>query len=164
MPYVRKEYIPRIPQLRVNKFKLGKAQDFEVVFKLVTKKPALIMQEALESARVAANKILETELGENNYVLRVVPYPHVICREHKMLTMAGADRLSKGMKRAYGKPVTLAAKIDAGNPVLEVYSKQEYENIIKKSLKTAASKLPVETFIDKEVVKEEGGSGEEHPG
>lgn len=153
MPYVRKEYIPRIPQLRISKFKLGKASDFDVVFKLIAKKPALIMQEALESARVAANKILEAELGENNYVLRVVPYPHIICREHKMLAMAGADRVSKGMKKAYGKPVTLAARINAGDPVLEVYSKQAYENNVKKGLRTAASKLPVETFIEKEELK-----------
>ncbi|MBO3839634.1 MAG: 50S ribosomal protein L16 [Candidatus Brockarchaeota archaeon] len=164
MPYVRKEYIPRIPQLRVSKFKLGKAQEFEVVFRLVVKKPSLIMQEALESARVAANKILEAEAGENGYVLRVIPYPHIICREHKMLTMAGADRLSKGMKRAYGKPVTLAARVDAGSPIMEVYSKQEYENVVKKSLKVAASKLPVETFVEKEELKKEGETSEEPPG
>ncbi len=164
MPYVRKEYIARIPQLRVSKFKLGKAQEFEVVFRLVVKKTSLIMQEALESARVAANKILEAEAGENSYVLRVIPYPHIICREHKMLTMAGADRLSKGMKRAYGKPVTLAARVDAGSPVLEVYSKQGYENVVKKSLKVAASKLPVETFVEKEELKKEGETGEEPPG
>ncbi|MEM1557305.1 MAG: 50S ribosomal protein L16 [Thermoproteota archaeon] len=160
MPYVRKEYIPRIPNLKVSKFKLGKAREFEVVFRLVVKKPALVMQEALESARVAANKILGEELGEDNYVLKVVPYPHIICREHKMLTMAGADRLSKGMKRAYGKPVTLAARIEAGSPVMEVYSKREHENIVKKSLRTAASKLPVETFIDTEELEGEGVSGE----
>ncbi|MCS7138893.1 MAG: 50S ribosomal protein L16 [Crenarchaeota archaeon] len=164
MPYVRKEYIPRIPQLKISKFKLGKASDFNVVFKLVVKRPALIMQEALESARVSANKILEAELGENNYVLRVIPYPHIICREHKMLAMAGADRVSKGMKKAYGKPVTLAAKVEAGSPILEVYSKREYENVIKKGLRTAASKLPIETFVEKEELKKEGETGEEPSG
>jgi len=160
MPYVRKEYIPRIPQVRISKFKLGKAQDFKVVFKLVAKKPALVKQEALESARIAANKILEAEVGEDNYILRVAPYPHIIFREHKMLGVAGADRISKGMRRAYGKPVTLAAKIDAGTPVLEVYSNSEREEVIKKSLKVAASKLPVETFVEKEELEKEGGEDE----
>ncbi|MEM2980240.1 MAG: 50S ribosomal protein L16 [Thermoproteota archaeon] len=163
MPYARKEYISRIPQLRVSRFKLGKEGDFDAVFRLVVKKPALIKQEALEAARVAANKILETELGEARYVLRLIPYPHIVCREHKMLTMAGADRLSKGMKRAYGKPTTLAAKIGAGEPVMEVFSKLESENIVKKGLKTASSKLPVETFIEikaleKTGVRDEAGS------
>lgn len=158
MPYARKEYISRIPQLRVSRFKLGKEGDFNAVFRLLVKKPALIMQEALEAARVAANKILETELGEAKYVLRLIPYPHIVCREHKMLTMAGADRLSKGMKRAYGKPTTLAAKIGAGDPVIEVFSTLESEKIVKKSLKTASSKLPVETFIE---IKALGKTGEE---
>jgi len=153
MPYTRKEYISRIPQVRVSKFKLGKAEDFEAVFRLLVKKPALIKQEALEAARVAANKILEAELGEANYVLRLIPYPHIVLREHKMLTMAGADRLSKGMKKAYGKPTTLAAKIETGEPIMEVFSSLKSENTVKKSLKTAASKIPVETFIEKEVVK-----------
>jgi large subunit ribosomal protein L10e len=156
MPYVRKEYISRMPQLRISKFKLGKGQEFDAVFRLVAKKPALIMQEALEAARVAANKILETELGEANYILRVIPYPHIVCREHKMLTMAGADRLSKGMKRAYGKPVTLAARVEAGSPIIEVYSKSESENLVKKGLKTASSKIPIETFVEKNVLKDEG--------
>jgi len=163
MPYARKEYISRIPQLRVSRFKLGKEGEFDTVFRLVVKKPVLIMQEALEAARVAANKILETELGEAKYVLRLIPYPHIVCREHKMLTMAGADRLSKGMKRAYGKPTTLAAKIGAGEPVIEVFSKLESEKIVKKGLKTASSKLPVETFIEiksleKTGVRDEAGS------
>lgn len=156
MPYTRKEYISRIPQIRVSKFKLGKAEDFEAVFQLVAKKPALIKQEALEAARVAANKILETELGEANYVLRLIPYPHIILREHKMLATAGADRLSKGMKKAYGKPTTLAAKIEAGEPIMEVFSSLKSEDVVKKSLKTASSKIPVETFIEKGVLREEG--------
>lgn len=163
MPYTRKEYISRIPQVRVSKFKLGKAEDFEAVFRLRVKKPALIKQEALEAARVAANKILETELGETGYVLRLIPYPHVVLREHKMLTMAGADRLSKGMKKAYGKPTTLAAKIEAGEPIMEVFSSLQHENTVKKSLKTASSKIPVETFIEKEVMKEGSGVGEGEP-
>ncbi|MGQ9478485.1 MAG: 50S ribosomal protein L16 [Thermoproteota archaeon] len=158
MPYTRKEYISRIPQVRVSKFKLGKVEEFNTVFRLVVKKPALIMQEALEAARVAANKILEAELGEKSYVLRLIPYPHVVCREHKMLTMAGADRLSKGMKRAYGKPVTLAARLEAGDPVMEVFTTLRFENVVKKGLKVASSKLPVETFIEKKLLK----NGEEH--
>lgn len=156
MPYTRKEYISRIPQVRVSKFKLGKAGGLEAVFRLMVKKPALITQEALEAARVAANKILETELGEANYVLRLIPYPHIVLREHKMLTMAGADRLSKGMKKAYGKPTTLAAKIEAGGTVIEVFSSIKSESTVKKSLKTASSKLPVETFIEKEVLRGRG--------
>jgi len=160
MPYARKEYISRIPQLRVSKFKLGKAEGLEAVFRLMVKKPALITQEALEAARVAANKILETELGEANYVLRLIPYPHIVLREHKVLTMAGADRLSKGMKKAYGKPTTLAAKIEAGKPIMEVFSSLGSENTVKKSLKTASSKIPVETFIEKEVLRG-GGSVDE---
>ncbi len=157
MPYTRKEYISRIPQVRVSRFKLGKAEELEAVFRLMVKKPVLITQEALEAARVAANKVLEVELGEANYVLRLIPYPHVVLREHKMLTMAGADRLSKGMKKAYGKPTTLAAKIEAGEPIIEVFSSLKSETVVKKSLKIASSKLPVEAFIEKEILRRRGG-------
>ena len=67
----------------------------------------------LEAARVAANKKL-TPIGETAYFLRVKVYPHVILRENRMIATAGADRLQEGMRKAWGKPMGLAAEGYAG--------------------------------------------------
>lgn len=156
MPYVRREYIDAIPGLRIAKFTMGSlTKGYDYVVRLVAEGDAQIRQNALEAARVAANKILEG-LGEANYFLRLVPYPHVILRENKMIATAGADRLSEGMRRAFGKPVGLAARVEKGETILEVYIKKENLEKAKEALRVARSKLPVSCRIETvEAAKEE---------
>ncbi len=46
-----------------------------------------------------------------------------ILRENKMIATAGADRLQEGMRKAFGKPIGLAARVDIGSTILELQVK-----------------------------------------
>jgi len=148
MPYVRREYIDAIPGLRIAKFTMGKlTSGYDYVLRLISESKVQVRQNALEAARVGANKIIE-KVGEDNYFLRLVPFPHVILRENKMIATAGADRLSEGMRRAFGKPIGLAARIEPGDTVIELYVKKEYLDKAKEALRIAKSKLPMKTRLE----------------
>jgi len=113
--------------------------DFKV--SLVVQAPIQIRHNALEAARVAANKVLFDTLGETGYVVRLRPYPHIILRENRMIATAGADRLQEGMRRAFGKPTGRAARVRAGQPILDLYVNQAYVDLAKQALKVSSSKL-----------------------
>lgn len=147
MPTVRKDYLPGAPNPRIAKFCVGNAKgDYDYKLQLVAKARCQIRHNALEAARVAANKKL-AKIGEDRYFLQVKVYPHVILRENKMIAGAGADRLQEGMRKAYGKPVGLAARVDDGTVLIEVSVYANDVGVAKEALKGAASKLPVETSI-----------------
>jgi large subunit ribosomal protein L10e len=110
-----------------------------------------IRHNALEAARVAANKKL-TPIGETAYFLRVKVYPHVILRENKMIATAGADRLQEGMRKAWGKPIGLAARVAPGSVILELFINAENLAKAKDAMKSAASKLPMPTEVSVEKI------------
>ncbi|MEK6956493.1 MAG: 50S ribosomal protein L16, partial [Thermoproteota archaeon] len=97
---------------------------------------------SLESTRLAANKLIEKTTGETGYFSKLRVYPHILLRENKMIATAGADRLQEGMRRAFGKAVSLAARIKAGQIVMEMFVKKEHLDAAKKALKSACVKLP----------------------
>jgi len=97
---------------------------------------------AIESTRLAANKTLEKTVGETGYWSRLRIYPHVLLRENKMIAAAGADRLQEGMRRAFGKAVSLGARVKAGQIIMEMHVKKEHVDAARKALKSACVKLP----------------------
>ena len=97
---------------------------------------------AIESTRLAANKTLEKTTGESGYFSKLRIYPHVLLRENKMIAAAGADRLQEGMRRAFGKAVSLAARVNRGQCIMELQVKKEHLEAAKKALKGACVKLP----------------------
>ena len=97
---------------------------------------------AIESTRLSANKTLEKTTGETGYSSRLRIYPHVRLRENKMIAAAGADRLSDGMRRAFGKANSLAARVKRGQVIMEMNVKEEHLEAAKNALKNACVKLP----------------------
>jgi len=59
-----------------------------------------------------------------------------------MIAAAGADRLQEGMRRAFGKAVSLAARVKRGQCIMEMQVKKEQFEAAKKALKRACVKLP----------------------
>jgi large subunit ribosomal protein L10e len=148
MPYTRKEYVGGSPQSKVAKFSLGKASgDYDLEFQLVSLANVQIRHNALEAARVAANKKL-ADLGETNYYLLLKTYPHIILRENKMIATAGADRLQEGMRRAFGKPIGLAARVDRGEVIMIIRISDLNKERAREALKVASSKLPMTTKVN----------------
>jgi large subunit ribosomal protein L10e len=151
MAYTSKQFAPGAPNPKVARFTTGKSRpDYDYLFKLVSEGRVQIRHNALEAARVAASKKVAL-VGEENFLLKVVTYPHVILRENKMIATAGADRLQEGMRKAFGKPIGLAARVDIGSVVLELSLKAENMEKGKEAMKAASTKLPMKTHM--EVVK-----------
>lgn len=147
MPLTSKVYSPGAPNLKIARFSTGTASpDYDYTLQLVSTEKVQIRHNAIEAARVAANKKL-TPIGEQFYFLRVKVYPHVILRENKMIATAGADRLQEGMRKAWGKPVGLAARVKPGSTILELYIKQENLPKAREAMRSAATKLPMPTEI-----------------
>jgi large subunit ribosomal protein L10e len=152
-PYTRMKYIHGSPALKISKFNMGDlGVQFPRMVHLASKERLQVRHNALESARVAANKVLFDKYGETGYKLSIRPYPHIILRENKMIATAGADRLQEGMRRAFGKPTGRAARIDVGQEILTVYVKEDGVETALKACATARTKLPMKTKTWVEVV------------
>jgi large subunit ribosomal protein L10e len=147
MAYARKEFAPGAPNPKVARFSTGKASpDYDYLVKLISEGRVQIRHNALEAARVAANKKMFL-VGEENYYLVVKVYPHIILRENKMIATAGADRLQEGMRKAFGKPIGLAARVEIGSSILELHVKAENLAAAKEAMKAASAKLPMKTHV-----------------
>jgi len=141
-PYTRKEYIKGKPQIKISKFQGGQLADYDYTVQLLINEKMQITHMAIESTRLAANKTLEKTTGETGYFSKLRVYPHVLLRENKMIAAAGADRLQEGMRRAFGKAVSLAARVKRGQCIMEIQVKKEHLEAAKKALKGACVKLP----------------------
>lgn len=141
-PYTRKEYIKGKPQIKIAKFHGGKKGNYDFSVQLMLNEKLQIRHMAIESTRLAANKTLEKTVGETGYWSRLRIYPHVLLRENKMIAAAGADRLQEGMRRAFGKAVSLGARVKAGQIIMEMHVKKEHVDAARKALKSACVKLP----------------------
>jgi large subunit ribosomal protein L10e len=75
----------------------------------------------------------------------------LILRENKMIATAGADRLQEGMRKAFGKPIGMAARVGIGSVVLELSVKAENLEKAKEAMWAASTKLPMKTHV--EIVK-----------
>ncbi len=143
MSYARKEYMGGIPGSKIVKFTMGNPnREFSYTVELRNRKAGQIRHNALEAARVAANRILEP-LGRDNFFLKIVPFPHQVLREHKRLNVAQADRFQEGMKKAYGKAVGTAARLKMNKLILVARVNEENVDSAKIALKRASAKFPV---------------------
>jgi len=148
MPYSRREFMGGVPGSKITKFTMGETtKDFDYSVELVNLENAQIRSNALEAARIAANRMLELKLGREGYIMKVVPYPHVVLREHKRVNVAQADRFQEGMKKAYGKPVGIAARVLRGKPIIVAGVSESGVEAAKEALKRAAAKFPVQSRI-----------------
>jgi large subunit ribosomal protein L10e len=152
-PYTREKYIHGAPPPKISKFMMGDTKSrFEYRFSLVAQGPVQIRHNALEAARVAANKVLFDVLGDVGYRIHLRVYPHVILRENRMIATAGADRLQEGMRRAFGKPTGRAARIKTGQSILDVYVNSNAVETAREALRVGATKLPVACVVTQENV------------
>ena len=142
-PYARKEYIKGKPQSKIAKFNSGNAKgEYDVCVQLLINENVQVRHMAMESTRLAANKSLEKVTGESGYSSRLRIFPHILLRENKMIAAAGADRLQEGMRRAFGKATSLAARVKRGQVIMEMNVKRQHLEAAKKALKVACVKLP----------------------
>jgi hypothetical protein len=85
-----------------------------------------VSSEALEAARVAANKYMVKNAGKDLFHLRVRVHPFHVLRINKMLSCAGADRLQTGMRGAFGKPQGVCARVQIGQILMSIRCKDQH--------------------------------------
>jgi len=157
-PYANTRFIKGKPQIKIAKFNSGnKKRQFEYCVQLMINEKVQIRHMALESTRLAANKTLEKTTGETGYSSRLRVYPHIRLRENKTIAAAGADRLSEGMRRAFGKANSLAVRARQGQVIMEMNVDKEHLEAAKSALRKACVKLPgtpsIKFFENKKVEK-----------
>jgi len=146
--YTRKEYMGGVPGSKIVTYDMGNLKDdFPVEMSIVAKEACQIRHSALEAARIAANRILLEVVGIQNYHLKIRVFPHEVLRENKQATGAGADRVSQGMRQAFGKAVGTAARVRAGQKLMTVYINPASFQQAKKSLLSAGHKLPTHVSL-----------------
>lgn len=79
-----------------------------------------LSSEALEAARICANKYMVKTSGKDSFHLRVRAHPFHVVRINKMLSCAGADRLQTGMRGAWGKPNGTVARVNIGQIIMSL--------------------------------------------
>jgi len=163
-PYTRKSskrkkaYIKTIPQSKIVKFNMGDAKGYNqgkhpFTVKLIATEKIQMRDNALESCRLLIFKILEKAV-QGEYYFEIKVYPHHILRENKIAAGAGADRLSSGMRHAFGVTTGRAAIIQKGKEIFRVTcSTEKAARIARKAFTTAKPKIPCKTKISLEKSK-----------
>ena len=153
--YTRREFMGGVPANRIIQYDMGETTgDFPVQVSLKAKESCQIRHISLESARIAANRLLSKRVGTVNYHLKIRVYPHHVLRENKLATGAGADRVSSGMRHAFGKAVGTAARVNSGQAVMTVWTNPQQFKLVKEALWRASMKLTTPCYIDVEIGEE----------
>lgn len=150
----KKAYIKTIPPQNITKFTMGNNDLSKLKHRLnlVSCEKVQIRHNALEACRQYLHKQLEVKFA-GQYYFRIIPYPHQIQRENKMLTGAGADRMSKGMQLSFGRSIGNAAVIKPGSKIFFIAVPSEKAVIFTREiLNKIKSKLPCKTKVDYEFV------------
>lgn len=154
----RKAFIKVVPPQKIVKFSMGNQQGFDagkMPYRLtvICTENVQIRHNALEACRQFINKTLEEKyLGQ--YFFKVIPYPHHIQRENKMITGAGADRMQTGMQLSFGKSAGKAAILKPGSSIFFIAAQNE--KIIREArhlVAQAKPKLPCKTRNFSEIIK-----------
>lgn len=151
MAFTRRKFMGGVPNSRIQQFDMGNLrEEFPVVLSLKVTNRVQIRHTALEAGRIAANRVLSKEAGVANYHMKVRVYPHIVLRENKLATGAGADRVSSGMRRAFGKTVGTAARLECNQAIYTVYTNPNNATAVKDALWRASMKLPSPCYVDVE--------------
>jgi large subunit ribosomal protein L10e len=147
-----KSYVKVVPPQKIVKFTMGDYRayqkgKFPYELIVVSREPVQIRHNALESCRQFINKQLDKKfLGQ--YMLKIVPFPHHIQRENKMLTGAGADRMQTGMQLSFGKSMGKAAILKTGSRIMIIAVANPKAVVFSRALiQQIKSKLPCQIKV-----------------
>ena len=96
---------------------------------------------AIEAARIVATRTLSRVLGKMDFGLKLRVFPHHIIRENPIAMGAGADRMSQGMRSAFGKTISRAARLRPGQAIIQIYTQEAYLKLAKEALTKASKKF-----------------------
>merc|ERR1739848_618965 len=144
--YPKSRFCRGVPDPKIRIYDCGKKKydvdEFPAAVHLVSDEFEQVSAEALEAARVAANKAMINQAGKESFHLRVRVHPYHVLRINKMLSCAGADRLQTGMRGAFGKPYGKAARVNIGQVLLSMRTREDKTDAAEISMRFAKAKIP----------------------
>jgi len=141
--YRNQSFVRAKPANKIVRYNMGDPKkEFELKLLLVSKSELNIRHNALESARLITNRLLESSLGKGNFYFHIKLYPHHILRENPLASGAGADRMSTGMKKSFGKSIGRAARVKKGQVIFELNVNKAHFKTAREALRRAYTKLP----------------------
>ena len=145
-PYIKSRFCRAVPDGKIRIFDIGNKRagvdDFPLVVHLMGDEREQISSEALEAARIAANKNLVKLCGKDGFHLRIRAHPFHVIRINKQLSCAGADRLSSGMRQAFGRAYGMVARCYIGQILMSVRSREANKPHLIEALRRAKFKFP----------------------
>jgi large subunit ribosomal protein L10e len=148
-PYTRvskfknKSFIRMSPARKVTRFDMGETvKQFDYTLDLTPKDHLQIRQEAMESARQTCIRLLEKKLAKNAFHFKIRKVPYHIIREKSLALGAGADRVSTGMQKPFGKPTGLAVQLKPGDLFFTVTCDFAAIETARMALVRASKKMP----------------------
>lgn len=145
-PYPKSRFCRGVPDSKLAIYDLGRKRagvmEFPLSVNLVSNEREQLSAEALEAARIAANRYLIKNAGKDNFHMRIRVHPLHVIRINKMLSCAGADRLQTGMRGSFGKPYGRVARVDFGQEILSIRTKDAFKAVACEALRRAKAKFP----------------------
>jgi len=149
-PYPKSRFCRGVPDSKIRIFDLGRKKatvdEFPCCVHLISNEREHLSSEALEAARICANKYMVKMCGKDGFHMRVRVHPYHVVRINKMLSCAGADRLQTGMRGAFGKPQGLVARVGIGDTLLSVRIKDQHQAAALEAFRRAKFKFPGRQF------------------
>ena len=99
------------------------------------------MIDEINRDKVSHAQLFLGKAGHGTLPLAVAFVQYLFC-ENKQATGAGADRVSQGMRCAFGKNVGTAARVKRGQRVISIQFKPENYLVAKDALRKASMKFP----------------------
>ena len=95
-PYPKSRFCRGVPDPKIRIYDLGRKRaevdDFPLCIHMVSNEYEQLSGEALEAARICANKYMVKNCGKDAFHIRIRLHPFHVLRINKMLSCAGADR------------------------------------------------------------------------
>ena len=145
-PFIKSRYCRGVPDAKIRIYDVGNkkagVEEFPFVVHLVSDEREQLSSNAIEAARIAANKTLVKICNKDGFHMRIRAHPFHVIRINKMLSCAGADRLQTGMRHAYGKPDAVVARVKIGQILMSVRTKDQHKAGAVEALRRAKFKYP----------------------
>lgn len=152
-----KAYIKTVPPMHTVKFVMGNSRKFfenkyPFVARIICDRTQQVRDVALEATRRQMHREIELQVGLD-YYMNVSVYPHHILRENKMLTGAGADRMSQGMSHSFGSNIGKAAQVTQGQAIFTIaLPTEDAVNKARAIYHTTKQKLPCPSHMEVEKI------------
>ena len=145
-PYPKSRFNRGVPDPKLRIYDCGnkkaQAAEFPTCVHLVSWEKEQVGSEALEAARIAANKYMVNNVGKDGFHLKIRVHPWHVTRINKMLSCAGADRLQTGMRGAFGKANGKVARVHIGSILMSIRVKPGHTRKAMEALRRAKFKYP----------------------